>query len=102
MYVPSIARKLPHVIYHEWYISIHAWDPEEHFCFINLCNFRTLDRFRHSWQASAVNLWNTLPADILLGGDNYGWHTTLKQAQHHVLFNYVVQVTEVHYSKKLI
>ena len=40
---------------------------------------------------------------LLLDGDNYGWHTTLKQAQHQycVIVNYAVHVyvIEVYYSK---
>ena len=63
---------------------LHSRDLADHFRFIDLCNFQTLDRFRHSWQVSAVHLWNTLPADIILNEDTNGWRTTLKQAQHHV------------------
>ena len=59
----------------------------DHLHFIDPCNFRSLDRFRRSWQVSAVYFWNSLPADILLSGDNYGWRTTFKQAQHHVLYD---------------
>ena len=51
---------------------LHSWDPADHLCFIDPCNFRTLDRFRRSWQISAVHLWNALPADILLSGDTDG------------------------------
>ena len=67
---------------------LHAWDPADHLRFIDPCNFRTLNRFRRSWEVSAVYLWNSLPADILLSGDNYCWRTTLKQAQHHVLYDH--------------
>ena len=35
-----------------------------------------------------LNLWNILPADILLTGENYAWRTTLKQAEHYVLYEY--------------
>ena len=63
-------------------------DAAEHLRFIGPCNFWTLDKFRRSWQVLAGNPWNTLPADILLNGDNYGWCTILKQAQHHVLYEY--------------
>ena len=47
---------------------LHSWDPAEHLRFVNPCNFKTLDKFRRSWLVSAVNLWNDLPADVLLQG----------------------------------
>ena len=65
---------------------LHAWDPAEHLHFINLCNLRMLERFRHSRQVLAVYLWNPLSAGIILGDDNYGWRITLNQAKYHVLY----------------
>ena len=34
-------------------------------CFVNFCNFRTLDIFKRSWFATAA-IWNGLPADLIL------------------------------------
>ena len=34
--------------------------------FVNPCNFRTLDRFKHSWLATAAEIWNELLADLSL------------------------------------
>ena len=66
-----------------WSSRLHSWDPADHLRFIDPCNFRTLDRFRGTWQVPAGHLWNTLPADILLSRAD-GWCTMLKQAQYHV------------------
>ena len=60
---------------------LHSWDPAGHLCFINPCNFKTLDRFKHSWLATAPAIWNKLPTDIILWGEAYGWHTLLQEAQ---------------------
>ena len=59
---------------------LYSWDPAEHSCFINPCNFRTLDRFkcRYLITYTAANIWNGLPADIVLQGGTSGWHTILK------------------------
>ena len=46
--------------------SLYCYDPAYHLCFQNPCNFRTLDRFRQSWQAAIVILWDSIPASILL------------------------------------
>ena len=59
----------------------HSWDPAEHKHFVNLCNFRTLDRFKHSWLAAAAGIWNGLPADVILQGEAFGWCTVLKDVQ---------------------
>ena len=40
---------------------LYSWDPAEHLGFVNPCNFRTLDRFKHSWLATAADIWNGLP-----------------------------------------
>ena len=86
--------------------SSYAWDPEENLHFNDPCNFWTLDKSRHSWQVLAVNLWNTLSADILVGGDNYGWciyHTQASTVLCTVwiwLITHVVHVIKVYYSKK--
>ena len=63
---------------------LHAWDPAAHLRFTDPTDFRTLDRFRRSWQVVAVHLWNTLPPDLLLIGATYGWRAILKQAQRQV------------------
>ena len=31
---------------HHRFHRLHPWDPAEHFCFVNPCNFRALDRFK--------------------------------------------------------
>ena len=64
---------------------LHAWDPAAHLRFIDPTDFKTLDRFRRSWQVVAVHLWNNLPPDLLLTGATCGWRAVLKQAQRHVL-----------------
>ena len=45
---------------------LYSWDPAEHLRFVNPCNFRTLDRFKRSWLATAAGIWNGLPADLIL------------------------------------
>ena len=60
---------------------LHSWDPAEHLHFVNPCNFRTLDRFKRSWLATAVDIWNGLPADLILQGEACGWRTILKDVQ---------------------
>ena len=60
---------------------LHAWDHAAHLRFIDPTDFKTLDRFRRSWQVVAVHLWNNLPPDLLLTGATCGWHAILKQAQ---------------------
>ena len=32
------------------------------------CNFKTLDRFKLSWLATAADIWNGLPANLILQG----------------------------------
>ena len=56
-------------------------DPAEHLRFVNPCSFRTLDRFKHSWLATAADIWNGLPADLILQGEACGWRTILKDVQ---------------------
>ena len=63
---------------------LHTWDPATHLRFIDPCNFKTLDRFRRSWQVLAVQLWNSLPPDLLLTGATCGWRDILKQAQRQI------------------
>ena len=41
---------------------------------------------------STVHLWNVLPTDVLLTGATPGWHTILKQTQHHVLHMTVIKL----------
>ena len=66
------------------FTRLHAWDPAAHLRLIDPTDFRTLDRFRRSWQIVAVHLWNTLPPDLLLTGATCGWRAILKQAQRQV------------------
>ena len=37
--------------------------------------------FRRSWQITVVDLWNSIPADLLLKGEKEGWRTVLKDIQ---------------------
>ena len=60
---------------------LHFWNPAEHLRLVNPCNFRTLDRFKRSWLATATDIWNGLPADIVLQGEVNSWHTMLKDTQ---------------------
>ena len=60
---------------------LYSWDPAEHLRFVNPCNFRTLDRFKCSWLATAADIWNGLPADLILQGKACGWRTILKDVQ---------------------
>ena len=57
---------------------LRSWDPAEHLHFVNPCNFRTLDRFKRSWLATAADTRNGLPADMILQGEVSGWCTVLK------------------------
>ena len=60
---------------------LYSWDPAEYLRFFNPCNFRILDRFKHRWLATAVDIWNGLPADVILQGEASGWCTILTQWQ---------------------
>ena len=60
---------------------LYFWDPAEHLRFVNPCNFRTLDRFKRNWLATAADIWNGLPADLILQGEACGWRTILKDVQ---------------------
>ena len=64
---------------------LHSFDPASHLRFINICNFRTLDHFRRSWQATVVPLWDSVPADLLLQGDCVGWRLVLKDIQRSIV-----------------
>ena len=48
---------------------------------VNPCNFRTLDRFKCNWLATATDNWNGLPADLILQGEACGWRTIFKNVQ---------------------
>ena len=52
---------------------LHGFDPASHLRFQSPCNFRTLDRFRHSWQAAIIDLWDSIPPDILLQARSHKW-----------------------------
>ena len=83
--------------------GLYSWDLAEHLCFVNHCNFITLGRFKHSWLATVADIWNELPADLMLQGESSGWYTILKDMQHcvatYVLDLYHMYVYEVYYSK---
>ena len=51
---------------HRRFHQLHFWEPAEHLRFVNLCNFKTLDRLKRSWLATATDIWNGLPADTIL------------------------------------
>ena len=61
------------------------FDPASHLRLMNICNFRTLDRFRRSWRAAVVPMWDLVPADLLLQGDCVGWRTVLKDIQRTIM-----------------
>jgi len=58
--------------------SSHGFDPASHLRFQNPCNFRTLDRFRHSWQVAIIDLWDLIPPDTLLKGHTNGRRSVLQ------------------------
>ena len=62
-------------------IHLHSYDPASHLRFQNPCNFHTLDRFRRSWQATIVILWDSIPAHLLLLGHSKGRRLVLKDLQ---------------------
>ena len=51
---------------------LYFWDPAEHLCFVNPCNFRTSYRFKRSWLATTADIWNGLPVDLILQGESSG------------------------------
>ena len=61
--------------------GLHTYDPAEHLRFVNLCNFKTLDRFKCCWLVTATDIWNGLPADMILWGEVSGWCAVLKDIQ---------------------
>ena len=63
---------------------LHSYDPAEHLHFVNLCNCKTLDRFKRGWLATATDIWNGLPADMILWGEVSGWCTVLKDIQRYI------------------
>ena len=69
-----------------------SWDPAEHLHFVNPCNFRALDKFKRGWLSTAANIWNGLPADLILQGEASGQHTILKDVQHCVCTWFVTYV----------
>ena len=54
--LPAHCLQLLHNPTHREFHHLHSWDPAEHLRFINPCNFRTLDRFKHSWLAIAADI----------------------------------------------
>ena len=40
---------------------LYDFDPASHLSLQNPCNFHTLDRFHHSWQATVIGLWDLIP-----------------------------------------
>ena len=65
---------------------VHSFDPASHLRLQNPCNFHTLDHFHRSWQAVVVNLWDSIPADILLRGESDGWRAVLKDIQKFIMY----------------
>ena len=63
---------------------LHSSDSASHLRFHNPINYRTLDRFRRSWQITVVDLWNLIPADLLLEGEKEGWRTVLRDIQKYI------------------
>ena len=64
---------------------LHGFDPAGHLRFQNPCNFCTLDRFHHNWQAVVINLWDSIPSSILLQGNKNGWRTVLQDTQRFIV-----------------
>ena len=82
---------------------LYSWDPAEHLRFINPCNFRTLDRFKCSWLATAADICNGLPADLILQGEGLmGGALYLKMCSVVYVFDLYscMYMYEVYYSKK--
>ena len=80
-----------------WSHCLYSRDAAEH-----LCNFRILDRLKHSWLATAADIWNELPAYLILQGEASGWCSILKDVQRCVCTWLIphIYVHEVYYSKK--
>ena len=72
---------LPTVLWQSDSLSVSSSLLLGHLSFVNPCNFRTLDRFKLSWLATAADIWNGLPADLILQGEACGWRTILKDVQ---------------------
>ena len=64
---------------------LRGFDPASHLRFQNPCNFHTLDCFRRSWQAAVVDLWDSIPPNILLEGHTNGWRTVLQDIQRYIM-----------------
>ena len=64
---------------------LRGFDPASHLRFQNPCNFHTLDRFRCSWQAAVVDLWDSFPPNILLESHTNGWRTVLQNIQRYIM-----------------
>ena len=62
--------------------GLYSWDPAEHLHFVNPCIFSTMDKFKRSWLATAADIWNGLPANVILQGEASGWCIIWKDAQH--------------------
>ena len=78
---------------------LHGFDPATHLHLQNLYNFHTLDRFHRSWQVAVVNLWDSIPADILLRQNSNGWRTVLKDIR--TMIHYVFTVTVCYVDSKV-
>ena len=79
---PKFKSTLPRVSH-----QLQSFDPASHLHLQNPRNFRTLNCFHRSWQVAAVNLWDSILADILLQGNSNGWRTTLKDIQRFIMNN---------------
>ena len=59
-------------------------------------------RFKRSWLGTAADIWNGLPADLILQGEACGWRTILKDVQR-CICTYLYScmcMYEVYYNKK--
>ena len=43
-------------------------------------------KYSYMWQAVVVNLWDSIPVDILLRGESDGWRTVLKDIQQSIMY----------------
>ena len=80
-----------------WFTVIYSWilttaarissrltdlsDPARALRLDNPVTFKSLNRFRKSWHGSISNIWNTLPAHLLLEGHATGWCSIFKSLQ---------------------
>ena len=78
---------------------LYSRDPAEHLCFANPCNFRTLDRFKCSWLATAADIleWTSSWCDFTGRGFWQAYYIERSAALYMHLT--CTAVLEVYYSK---